>query len=83
MITRKIYLKEPEKWVGTPDEKELIDFCVDYIKNHPRFHFSFSPQIVDINNIYYPNHHSQEIDAYFLKLSREVIKKYNETRKKR
>ena len=34
IISRSCYLKEPEKWFGTKEEKEVVALSVDYINNN-------------------------------------------------
>lgn len=86
VLTRSEYLKNPELWKGTEEEKELVLWCTDYIINKPNFLFDFSPIIVEIKNnkvIYRDNFKARKNDIFFVKLSKEVLKVYKNGRKDR
>ena len=77
MITRTIYLENPEKWFDTKEEKELVEFCINYIQKKKTVHFDFSPEMVDINNRIHVNNKTKDTDAYFIILSKRVLEVYD------
>lgn len=83
MITRRIYLNNPEKWFYTNEEKELISFCCDYLDNKKNFFYSFSPVYVDIDGKQHINAAAKRWDQYFVTLSKGVLEVYNARKNKK
>jgi hypothetical protein len=80
MLTRTEYLKIPEQWHGTDDEKELVNFCMNHIFNEPNFSYDFSPIAVIVTKDekieFVDNFFAKERDLRQLTLSKEVLKRY-------
>jgi len=78
MITRAIYLKEPEKWFGTKEEEELVLFCIEDLKerNVPEC----KEELLD-GYVHWNNQKAVKIKIWVIFLSKKVLEVYNGNRK--
>jgi len=78
MLTRKYYLKEPEKWFGTEEELELVNVCLRYI-NETNIPKGEEKVVLDGREIIFVRNVAGMINL--TKLSIEVLNVYNGNRK--
>jgi len=83
MINRKLYLQEPEKWFGTKDEEELVDYCLDYIKKnkvrkHEKWFGHYNGKMFGYENL-----GGVKMDVWFLTLSKKVLEVYDGKERKK
>lgn len=83
VLVRQLYLKEPEKWKGTPEEKELVEYCKWWIKSNKKFYQKFSPVVVDLDTgAKSRNIGAKRVDSHFIIMSKRVLEVYNGRAKK-
>jgi len=76
VINRKIYLTEPKKWFGTKEEVELVNLCVETIKELkiPKYERKF---IDDEKKVTMDNQKLIQANTWFIVLSKKVLEVYN------